>query len=389
MPAIRLGVIGYGGRAQHMVRLMCAGDTPARLAAIADPNHEAIRQTLGETGGTRFYETADAMLDAEPLDGVVIGTRCSRHTPMALKALARGLPLFLEKPISTNYADLAALRAAGDGARVVVSFPLRVSSLVTLARKILASGELGEIEHVQAWNNVTYGAVYFQSWYRDENETGGLFLQKATHDFDYLNFLLGDNQPRVISAMTSKRIFHGTHPAGLHCQECPERTVCHESPYHPSRPNPLPLDQPAPDLCAFAVDTGNEDSGSALIQYDSGMHVAYSQNFFVRRDAGRRGARLMGYHGTLEFDWYSETLKVYRHHAPSVETHGLDESDGHGGGDTVLASNFLQMIRGEAASVAPLDAGLLSALMCLKARESAATHTFQEITFPADPVAAP
>ena len=38
---IRLGVIGFGERARHMARLMCAQDpSSVRLAAIADPRGE-------------------------------------------------------------------------------------------------------------------------------------------------------------------------------------------------------------------------------------------------------------------------------------------------------------------------------------------------------------
>ena len=336
----------------------------------------------------RFYQTADEMLDAEPLDGVVIGTRCSLHAAMGIKVLERGLALFLEKPVATTMADLLALRRAGSLSssrppRAVVSFPLRMSRIVQLARGIIASGKIGTVEQVQAWCNVPYGNVYFQTWYRDEAETQGLFLQKATHDFDYINYLLGDNQPQVISAMTSKRVFRGSHPAGLHCMDCPERTVCLESPYHPLRPSPRPLDQPAKELCAFAVDTGNEDSGSALIEYESGMHVAYSQNFFTRNKAARRGAALIGYKGTIELGWYPEQLEVFLHHETQVETHQFETDDGHGGGDAVLAANFLAVIRGEAKSVSPLENGLENALMCLKAKESAATHQFQSLQWPA------
>ncbi|MGI4790038.1 MAG: Gfo/Idh/MocA family protein [Janthinobacterium lividum] len=382
---IRLGVIGYGERARHMVQLMRTQDLDVRLAAIADPQGDAIcdqmRTAEIDMDLPVFYQTADEMLDQEPLDGVIIGTRCSLHAKMAVKVLQRDIALFLEKPVATTMDDLLALRAA-KSPRVVVSFPLRMSRVVQLARQIIASGKIGTVEQVQAWNNVPYGNVYYQTWYRDEAETQGMFLQKATHDFDYVNYLLGDNQPRVISAMTSKRVFRGSHPAGLHCMDCPERKVCFESPYHSSRPLPIPLNQPAKEMCAFAVDTGNEDSGSALIQYDSGMHVTYSQNFYARRKAARRGATLIGYNGTIELDWYPETLKVFMHHDAHVETHEFEAEDGHGGGDAVLAANFLEVIRGEAPSVSPLENGLTNALMCLKAKESAATHQFQQIQWP-------
>ncbi len=387
---IRLGVIGYGERARHMVQLMCRQDTDVRLAAIADPKSDAIQSELRaaeyEAEMPRFYRTADEMLESEALDGVVIGTRCSLHAAMGVKVLECGLALFLEKPVATTLADLMALRAAGTSSgnspRVVVSFPLRLSRIVRLARQIIDSGQIGTVEHVQAWCNVPYGNVYYQTWYRDETETQGMFLQKATHDFDYINYLLGDNRPRTISAMTSKRVFQGSHPAGLRCMDCAERKVCPESPYYLQRPLPLPLDQPAKEQCAFAVDTGNEDSGSALIEYTSGMHAVYSQNFYVRNQAAKRGATLIGYKGTIEFDWYPEKLRVFMHHTPKVETHEFEADGGHGGGDELLATNFIAVMRGEAESVSPLDQGLTNALMCLKAKESALTHQFQAIEWP-------
>lgn len=385
MSVIKLGVIGYGERGRHMAQLMCCQPVKARITAIADPRAETIRREMREEGkeaeGIVFYESADEMLAQEPLDGVIVSTRCSLHASMALKVIARGLPLFLEKPIATNMADVLALRAA-DPRKVVVSFPLRTSLLGRLAKEIIDSGKLGTVEHVQAWCNVNYSNVYFQTWYRDETETQGLFLQKATHDFDFINFLLQGNRPSAICAMTSKQVFKGTHPAGLKCMDCAERTTCFESPYHTSRSAPLPLDMPAKEMCAFAVDTGNEDSGSAIIQYASGLHASYSQNFFTRRTAATRGARFIGYHGTMEFDWFTSKLKVISHHSGHLETHELDDSLAHGGGDEVLARNFIDVIRGEKEAVSTLDDGLLSVLMCLKAKESAKTRTFQSVEFP-------
>jgi hypothetical protein len=49
----------------------------------------------------------------------------------------------------------------------------------------------------------------------------------------------------------------------------------------------------------------------------------------------------------------------------------------------VLVKNFAEILKGEATeSISPLPAGLLSVLMCLKAKESAATRTFQEVRYP-------
>jgi NTP pyrophosphatase (non-canonical NTP hydrolase) len=61
-------------------------------------------------------------------------------------------------------------------------------------------------------------------------------------------------------------------------------------------------------LCVFAKGIRNEDSGSCLLQYEDGLQGVYHQNFFTRNKAGRRGVRLYGYKGTLEFDWFKDEL---------------------------------------------------------------------------------
>jgi predicted dehydrogenase len=358
------------------------------VVAVCDPREDEIKRDLEDKGqdvdNIIFYADPDEMLDNANLDAAMIGTRCSLHAQMAIKVLERNLPLYLEKPIATNMADLIKLRdaSAKTKSEVVVSFPLRVTPLVQMAKEIIDSGKIGNVEHVVAWNDVPYAWCYYQSWYRDENETQGLFLQKATHDFDYINYLLGV-KPTWICAMKSKQVFKGDKPAGLRCDDCDDWDTCLESPYHyhytkqeRDRVEPTGL------MCAFAMDTGNEDSGSALIEYENGIHASYSQDFVARKAAGRRGARLIGYHGTIEFDWYTDELKVYMHHVPRTESYKFNTTGAsHGGGDTVLVDNFVRVIRGEQKSVAPLSAGLLSVLMCLRAKQSAETRTFQEVRY--------
>lgn len=375
---MRLGVIGYGRRIHAIVNQLVKCDSRCQVVAIADLDKERAMQGIQEAQLPipRCYGSADEMLASETFDGILIGTRCALHAEMAMKVLPLGIPIFLEKPVATTMADWDRLSNYAKRYRspVVVSFPLRYTPLVQMAKELLDSGKIGKVEHVQAVNNVTYGGTYYHGWYRDEKETGGLFLQKTTHDFDYIQYLLGE-RPISLCAVKSKQVFKGDKPAMLRCSACGER-ACEERVVPegsvPDREN---------DYCCFAVDTGNEDSSSAIVTYESGMHMSYSQNFFVRRQAAARGARLIGYKGTIEFDFYTGRLEVHYHHKPVNETHCVRTDEPHFGGDPVLAQNFIDVVVGRDIPRAGLQDGLLSALMCLHARSSSETHEFMHFVW--------
>lgn len=375
-----IGVIGCGGRMTSVLSKMLATNE-ITLVSVADTDIENVKKNRlsdDKFQDVRYYTDAEEMLNTETLDGVCIGTRCSSHTAYALLAAKYNIPIFLEKPVSTTYEDLEKLKSLlYMDEKIVVSFPLRCTQVVTAVKEIVDSGKIGSIEHVQAFNNVNYGRGYYHKWYRDENETGGLFLQKATHDLDYINYLLDDMKPVRLCAMKSKQIFKGDKPAGLKCADCPDAKTCPESPENVKKAGD---NFNKGEYCCFAVDTGNEDSGSVLIEYESGMHVVYSQNFIVRNGAALRGARLIGYKGTLEFDMYTKEIKVYRHDADMVETYQLQGSnESHFGGDMALAENFLNVMKKEEVSQAPLSEGIASANLCLAAKKSSIEHTFVEL----------
>ncbi len=387
---IRLGVIGYGRRLRWMLDVIGRHNPDAAVVAVVDPQADVLRAAYpGPLGGATFYDDAGRMLDEAGLDGVLIGTRCSSHAPLAIEVLRRGLPLFLEKPVATNWAQLAAVRAASERSpsSVVVSFPLRVSRICEAARELVDGGAIGTLEHVQAVNNVpAYAATYYHGWMRDEAETGGLWLQKATHDFDYLNALIG-RRPTRLCAMESKTVFRGERPANLRCADCDEQEACPESPRNFFDPAGLvPPTEQAAWACAYAVDTGNHDAASAIVQYEGGLHAVYSQNFYTRGAAAVRGATLIGYRGTIKFDWYAGDLILHHHATGKIERHSFGDGEaGHHGGDDELARDFLAAIDGRGRSRTPLAVALLSTEMCLLARESCRTNTFQEVR----PLAAP
>lgn len=376
---LKLGIIGYGFRTFTMLKeILRTGQVT--VSAVCDVNFDTVKKYAEENGvdGFNYYTDANEMLQKEQLDGVFVGTRCSTHTDFARLVASYGIPLFLEKPVATNREDVARLKEIlYHSDKTVVSFPLRVTDIVLRVREIIESGRIGTLSQVQAYNNVPYGRVYFHDWYRDESETGGLFLQKSTHDFDYINSMLGSLAPISVCAMESKMVFKGDKPAGVACENCPEKDTCPEG---PDRLRELGADTVG-NRCCFAVDTGNQDSGSVIVRYENGLHVVYTQNFVARKGAAKRGARFIGYLGTVEFDFPSATIKVYDHMSSNIETIDLSEDKGkHFGGDRRLAESFVAVMQG-APSPSTLAEGILSVEMCLAAKESTAEKRFVDIDF--------
>lgn len=380
----KLGFIGYGLRSDTMMKAFRDLEADVTVAAITDPREEEVRaQVKGDPlfANTAYYPDADAMLDNASLDGVFVGTRCGLHTPLACKVLQRGLPLFLEKPVAITRAQFEQLRDAARGKEhlVTVSFPLRLTTLCLEVRAIVESGAIGRVTQVQAVNNVPYGSVYYHSWYRDESLTGGLFLQKMTHDIDYITFLAG-MEPVDVFARCAKLYYKGDKPAGLTCQQCPEYRTCIESEYVVKH---VLKEESWGNACCFAEDTGNMDVGAALFTLQNGALVSYSQNFIAKKSAARRGCRLLGTEGAVEFDFYTGDIREDRYRTAQSVVHHFDNSGQHFGGDERLALDFLDVMDGKR-GCSGLRAGLMSAAACLAAKESSETGKLVTVGFDED-----
>jgi len=381
---IRLGVVGLGSRMGSLIsQCFRAVEPDLRVVGVVDPDKPGARARLAECDRSDavFYGSLKEMVRRARLDGLCIGTRCNLHAPYAIQAAAYDLPVYLEKPVAISMRQAAALERAFEKSRcpVVVSFPLRVSPLCVLAREYVENRTIGTPEHIHAVNYVPYGYIYWQEGYRNFAITQGLFLQKATHDFDYMMYLMDSPIVRVAAMATYGRVFGGRKRAGLVCSRCREADRCLESPRNRKRNGSGATgDHP----CVYSVDCGspetgtNEDSSSALVEFASGVHGVYTQVFFARRDAGARGATVSGYHGTVRFDWYRNELSYVRHHRPFTDTVRAGAGLSHFGGDAELASDFADLIRGKGTSRTTIEMGLRSVYACLAAKQSAEKGRF-------------
>ena len=390
---LKIGVIGLGDRIRRLITLVSVEFKGTfEITAVADPDIEKVKKIAQEDEGyfaenVAFYSNADEMLDKENFDGVMIGTRCNLHTELAVKVIERGIPLFLEKPVSTTLEQVKMLNDARKkyNPKVIVSFPLKTSNIVGVVKDMIDSGKIGKIESVQAFNDVPYGRVYQHDWYRDTSITGGMWLQKATHDLDYIDYILG-GQPTEICAMDSHTLFTGDMPENQKCVDCDKWDTCPESPSHRLLNNREYFEKSLDKsnwqsyYCCFSKIKGPQDAGSAIVRYDNGIFVSYNQNFIVRNEAGRRGANFYGYKGTISFDFNKGTIAFYSHGFNTVENISLKpyKKSSHFGGDIVLIKRFHDMMRGKDVP-SMLDAGIKSALSCLLAEQSCRESKFMKI----------
>lgn len=384
---IRIGVIGLGGRAMGLLKVLAEIAPTARVAAIADPDEKSADQRLSQIQLDRsqchfFREAGEILRAADSYDAIIIGTRCNLHASNLLAAMPTGLPILLEKPVVINWEQWEEISCACEGRehQVLVSFPLRFTPLFQEVKQIVGSGRLGKINQIQAVNNVNYGGVYYANWYRDAEITGGLWLQKATHDFDYMNQLHEELNPITITAVETRRIFGGDMPHTLRCSQCTQTATCPESPKNliesgddggmlPLHPNGQVIED---HWCVFSGNVQHQDSGSALIRYDNGAHACYSQNFVSRRTAHSRGATITGYDATLRFNWADGKYIVIDHRSNTIEEKLVPVFGLHNGGDRVLMQNLVDMVQDQAPPRATIAEGLKSAELCLGARDSSA-----------------
>ena len=154
---IRLGIIGTGGMAHDHARNFAKipGVQLVSCCDIVEDKAKKFGQTFSIPG---CFGDLDTMLDSGGLDAVSIVTTDSSHAAVALKAIERGLHVMCEKPLATNYADAMKMAKAAKRKKVktAVNFSYRRSAAVQYASKLVQSGKLGRVIHVEA--------SYLQSW---------------------------------------------------------------------------------------------------------------------------------------------------------------------------------------------------------------------------------
>lgn len=166
------------------------------LNCLVDSDIEKARKLAAAWGFNRASDDWQSLCQDDAIDIVDICTPNHLHMEMALAAIAAGKHVYCEKPLALNGKDAGLIWEAAEAAGVYTSmgFNYACNPLLTLAREMIAAGELGEIFNFRGSYLEDYMAsptVPF-SWRCLRSQGGsGALADLGTHLINMAEHLLG------------------------------------------------------------------------------------------------------------------------------------------------------------------------------------------------------
>ena len=290
----RFALIGTGNRGTTMwgKDLLAGWREHVDLVAIVEKNSlrgERARTMIGSNAP--IYDDIDAMLKEVSPDLIIVCTPDHTHDAIVVRALEAGIDVITEKPMTTAVDKIRRIMDAEKrtGQRVDVSFNYRYSPTAARIKELLNSGEIGRVTSVDFhwYLNTKHGADYFRRWHAYTENSGSLFVHKATHHFDLLNWYL-DSDPEAVTSFADLQNYGRKGPfRGPRCKLCPHTAECDyyldlgADPFLDSLyEDPSKIDGYFRDGCVFREDIDIPDTMVVSIRYRNNVHVSYSLNTF-------------------------------------------------------------------------------------------------------------
>ena len=223
MSEIGVGVIGLGfmGRT-HIAAYKAAAESghACRLVAACDQVKERLSGKVAaagnfETGGegeqlfdpaeVRGYTDAEGLLEDPAVDLVSVCTHTDTHVDLALRAIAAGKHVLVEKPLALSSADARRVAEAA-GASGTICMPamcIRFWPAYAWLKRAVDSGKYGAVR--SATFHRLGSTPAWTEFYADATRSGGALVDLHIHDVDFIAWCLG--RPRaVVSAGSSNHL---------------------------------------------------------------------------------------------------------------------------------------------------------------------------------------
>ncbi len=180
--------------------------------------------------------TCDTFTDFEVMvsktspDLIIVTTPDAFHHEYIIKGLQLGCDVLTEKPLTIDEHKCQDILDAERKSKknLIVGFNYRWSPYATKIKELLQSKSIGKITSVDFhwYLNTSHGASYFRRWHGLREMGGTLWIHKATHHFDLLNWWL-DSDPKEVFAYGALEHYGDNSPiSGKNCRNCDHKNTC-------------------------------------------------------------------------------------------------------------------------------------------------------------------
>lgn len=336
---LRIGIIGFGARAGLWREAHRPGQG-SQVTTICDISERSRADATAALPSALITADLDELLSSG-VDAVFVLTPDDQHATVAIRSLEAGVAVFCEKPLAISIADADALlgTAMRTGSRLYIGHNMRHMSVITLMRRLIQEGRIGEVKAIWCRHFVGNGGdYYFKDWHAEKSKTTGLLLQKGAHDLDVIHWLAGAYSESV-AAMGALSVYG----------EIDDRR---------DRSNERMYDWFSLSNWPPTAQTGLnpvidvEDISMVNLRLRNGVLASYQQCHFT--PDYWRNYTIIGTEGRIENlgDESGDEVQLWnRRHtraAAADETFivpELDSDSGHGGADGLLVAEFLRFVR--------------------------------------------
>lgn len=188
-------IVGYGAVGPvHAAALEAIENV--QLYAVCDINLQKLNVCRDKYGCKGFSDFDEMLLDTN-IDAVHICTPHHLHKEMAVKALAAGKAVVLEKPVGISLAEMEELRAISKEQTkmpLCVMLQNRTNACVAKLKEQIESKDVGALQGIIATLNWHRDEAYYEqdAWRgKWQTEGGGLLINQAVHLVDLMLYFGG------------------------------------------------------------------------------------------------------------------------------------------------------------------------------------------------------
>ena len=205
---VRVGIIGCGWIAEaHVKQYKACPDVEIVAGSDIIPGKAAKFFEKMEVEGAVCYESTEEMLAKEKLDIVSVCTYNSQHAPCAIQAMKAGVDVMLEKPFTVTLEEaIEVMKVEKETGRLLsIGFQPRMDENMKMIKKIVESGELGDIYYIQTGGGRRRGipTPYGTSFIEADKGAIGALGDIGCYSLDMVLNAIGYPKPLTVSAMKS------------------------------------------------------------------------------------------------------------------------------------------------------------------------------------------